>query len=85
MNSRGARLQFEVVAFANSAGVDTGGCIGKHWRDLALLPSAWSQSELLAYIDELRQRVNDALSVMIDEKASTPLPATHQHKGQPYA
>jgi len=56
-----------------------------HWRDLSLLPSAWSQSDLLGYIDELRRRVNDALSVMTDEKASTPLPATHRYKGQPFA
>ena len=56
-----------------------------HWRDLVLLPTAWSQSELLAYLDELRRKVNDALSVMTDEKASTPLPATHRYKGRPYA
>ena len=56
-----------------------------HWRDLSLLPSAGSQSELLEYIDELRRRVNDVLSVMTDEKASTPLPATHRQKGRPYA
>jgi hypothetical protein len=56
-----------------------------HWRDLTLLPSAWSPSELVAYLDELRRRVNAALSVMTDEEASTPLPGTHRYKGQPYA
>ncbi len=56
-----------------------------HWRDLSVRPSAWSQSELLGYIDELRRRVKDALSVMTDDKASTPVPATHRYKGQPYA
>jgi hypothetical protein len=56
-----------------------------HWRDLALLPSPWSRSDLLAYIHELRRRVDDALSVMTDERASTPLPGRHRYKGQPYA
>lgn len=56
-----------------------------HWRDLAALPRAWSQAELLAYIDELRRRVHDALSAMTDEKASTPLAATHRHSGQSFA
>ena len=56
-----------------------------HWRDLAHLPRAWSQSELLSYTEELRRRAPDALSVMTDEKASTPLPPTHRHSGEPYA
>ena len=56
-----------------------------HWRDLELLPDAWSQRCVLAYIDELRRRVDDALSVLTDEKAATPLPATHRHKGESYA
>ena len=37
------------------------------------------------YIDELRRRVTGALSAMTDEKASTPLPPTHRHSGEPYA
>jgi hypothetical protein len=56
-----------------------------HWRDLALLPRAWTQTELLGYIDELRRRVNDVLSAMTDEKASTLLPSSHRHHGQRYA
>jgi hypothetical protein len=56
-----------------------------HWRDLAVLPGAWSQSELASYIDELRRRATDVLSVMTDERASTPLPRTHRYSGEPYA
>ncbi len=56
-----------------------------HWRDLATLPRAWSQLELLAYIDELRRRAQNVLSALTDETAATPLPATHRHPGQSFA
>jgi hypothetical protein len=56
-----------------------------HWRDLTTLPSAWSQAQMLGYIDHCRQRVRDTLSEMTDEKAATPLPPAHRYRGQPYA
>lgn len=56
-----------------------------HWRDLPSLPSPWSQSEVLGYVDYCRQRVREALTEMTDERAATPLPPTHRYGGQPYA
>lgn len=56
-----------------------------HWGDLPVLPNEWSRSELLDYSQELRRRVIDTLSAMTDDKASTPLPATHRYAGEPYA
>jgi hypothetical protein len=56
-----------------------------HWRDLPSLPAAWSQSEILGYIDHCRQQVRDRLAGMTDEKAATPLPAAHRYRGQPHA
>jgi hypothetical protein len=56
-----------------------------HWRDLPFLATPWSQSELIGYIDELRRRSDATLSALTDEKASTPLPATHRYAGQPFA
>ena len=56
-----------------------------HWRDLPSLPAAWSQSEMLGYIDYCRQQVRDTLAAMTDEKAATPLPPAHRYRGQPHA
>jgi hypothetical protein len=56
-----------------------------HWRELTTLPSAWSRSEMLRYVDYCRQRVRDTLSDMTDEKAATPLPAAHRDHGRPFA
>jgi hypothetical protein len=56
-----------------------------HWRELTTLPSAWSRSEMLRYVDYCRQRVRDTLSDMTDEKAATPLPPAHRYHGRPFA
>jgi hypothetical protein len=56
-----------------------------HWRELTTLPSAWSRSEMLRYVDYCRQRVRDTLSDMTDEKAATPLPPAHRNHGRPFA
>ena len=56
-----------------------------YWRDLTILPAAWSRSEMLAYIEYCRQRLRNALAVMTDEKARTPLPPAHRYRGQPHA
>ena len=56
-----------------------------HWRELTTLPSAWSRSEMLRYVDYCRQRVRDTLSDMTDEKAATPLPPAHRDHGRPFA
>jgi DinB superfamily len=56
-----------------------------HWRDLTTLPSAWSRSEVLMYVDYCRQRVQDTLSDMTDEKAATFLPPAHRNHGRPFA
>ena len=56
-----------------------------HWRDRTSLAAAWSRSEMLAYIDYCRQRVRNTLAGMTDEKAATPLPPAHRHRGQPHA
>ena len=56
-----------------------------HWRDITILPTAWSQSEMLAYIDYCRQRVGNTLAHMTDEKAARPLPPAHRNRGQPHA
>lgn len=56
-----------------------------HWRDLTTLPSAWSRSEMLRYVDYSRQRVRDTLSDMTDEMAATPLPPAHRDHGRPFA
>ena len=56
-----------------------------HWRDLPSLPTPWSQSEMLGYIDYCRQQANDTFARMTDEKGATPLPQAHRYGGQPYA
>jgi hypothetical protein len=56
-----------------------------HWRDLQSLPAAWSQAEILGYIDVCRERARNALESLTDEKAATPVPAAHRYHGQPYA
>jgi hypothetical protein len=56
-----------------------------HWRDLPMLPAAWSRSDMLGYVDYCRQRVRDTLIGMTDEKAASPLPAAHRYHGQPFA
>ena len=35
-----------------------------HWRDLTMLPTAWSRSDMLGYVDYCRQRVQDTLEGM---------------------
>ena len=54
-----------------------------HWL-LTQMPRAWSQSEMLAYVDYCRDRVRRTLSGMTDEKASTPLPPPHRYSGRPH-
>lgn len=56
-----------------------------HWRDLPLLPMAWSRSEMLGYVDYCRQRARDTLNGMTDEKAASLLPPAHRYHGQPFA
>jgi hypothetical protein len=56
-----------------------------HWRELTTLPSPWSRSEMLGYLDYGRQRVRDTLSDMTDEKAATLLPPAHRYHGRPFA
>jgi hypothetical protein len=56
-----------------------------HWRDLPSLPAAWSQSEVLGYVDYCRDQVRNVLATMTDEKASRPLPAAHRYGSQPHA
>ena len=56
-----------------------------HWRDLTMLPMAWSRSDLLGYLDYCRQRVPETLKGVTDEKAATLLPPPHRYRGQPYA
>jgi len=56
-----------------------------HWRDFTSLPSAWQQSEVLGYIEHCRQRGRDTFDGLTDERAATPLPATHRRAGTPYA
>jgi hypothetical protein len=56
-----------------------------HWRDLPGLPAAWTRVEILTYIEHCRERVRDTLSDMTDERAATPLPASHRYGGQPHA
>ena len=56
-----------------------------HWRDLTVLPTAWSRSDLLQALDHCRRRVRDTLADMTDDKAATPLPAAHRYRGQPFA
>jgi hypothetical protein len=56
-----------------------------HWRELTTLPSGWSRSEMLRYVDYCRQRVRDTLSDMTEEKAATPLPPAHRDHGRPFA
>ncbi len=56
-----------------------------HWRDLTRLPVAWTQPEILGYIDYCQGRVRAVLAEMSDEKASRLLPQAHRHHGQPHA
>lgn len=56
-----------------------------HWRDLTMLPTAWSRADLLGCLNICRQRVRDTLEAMTDEKAATTLPSSHRYRGQPYA
>jgi hypothetical protein len=56
-----------------------------HWRDLTLLPVAWSRSEILTYIGYCQERVRSTLAEMTGERAATPLPSAHRYSGQPHA
>jgi hypothetical protein len=56
-----------------------------HWRDLPSLPTAWSQSEMLAYVEYCRERARTTLEGMSDEQATTLLPPAHRYSGQPHA
>lgn len=53
-----------------------------HWRDLATLPSAWSRTEILGYIDYCRDAVRSALAEMTDEKAAR---SVSHHPAEPHA
>ncbi len=56
-----------------------------HWRDITSLPVAWSQPELLGYIDYCRERVRTTLEGMTGELGARPLPSAHRYGGQPHA
>lgn len=56
-----------------------------HWRDLQSLPTPWTRSEVLGYIDYCRERVRTTLADMTEERAATPLPAAHRYGSQPFA
>ncbi len=56
-----------------------------HWRDLPSLAAAWSQAELLGYVDHCREQVRSTLAAMTEEKATALLPASHRYGGQPHA
>ena len=56
-----------------------------HWRDLFSMPSAWSQTDMVSYVDYCRHRVRVALAEMTDEKAAAPVPRSHRRRGQPFA
>jgi len=56
-----------------------------HWRDVANLPAAWPQSEVLRYADYCRSQIRTVLEEMTDEKAARPLPQAHRYRGQPHA
>ena len=56
-----------------------------HWRDFTSVPGPWRQPEVLAYIEHCRQRVRDTFNGLTDERAATPLPATHRRAGTPFA
>lgn len=56
-----------------------------HWQTFTSLPVPWSPAELDGYIDYCRQRVQDALVGMTEDKAATVLPPAHRYQGQPYA
>jgi hypothetical protein len=55
-----------------------------HWRFWSSV-RAWSRSEIVGYLDYCRQRARDTLAGMTEEKAATPLPASHRYRGEPYA
>lgn len=56
-----------------------------HWRDLPSLPAAWSQPEMLSYVDHCRERAHSTLGAMTDQNAARQLPAAHRFGGQPHA
>jgi hypothetical protein len=56
-----------------------------HWRDLHRLPTPWTRSELLGYLDVCGQRARETLAGMTDAAAATLLPPAHRYRGQPYA
>lgn len=55
-----------------------------HWL-LTTLPRAWTQSEIVDYVEYCRHRERDALGNMTEEKAATPLPPAHRYSGHPHA
>jgi hypothetical protein len=55
-----------------------------HWRDFTSV-SPWRQSDVLGYIEHCRQRVRDTFDGLTEDRAATPLPATHRRAGTPYA
>ena len=55
-----------------------------HWL-LTSLPTPWTRTELLGYLDYCRKRVRDTLAGMTDEQAATLLPQAHRYGGQPHA
>ena len=56
-----------------------------HWRDVTRLPSPWTRTEMLAYIDYCRHHTRTTLASMTDDTAARPLPPAHRYGGQPHA
>jgi hypothetical protein len=56
-----------------------------HWQTFTSLAAPWSKSDISGYVDYCRQRVQDTLANVTEERAATPLPAGHRYQGRPYA
>lgn len=56
-----------------------------HWRDLPILPVAWSQTEVLGYIEHCREQARSTFADMTDERAARALPMAHRYGGQSHA
>ncbi|MFN8508463.1 MAG: hypothetical protein U0547_13010 [Dehalococcoidia bacterium] len=56
-----------------------------HWRDLPRLPRAWTQPEMLGYIEYCRERARATFAGMTEAKAARVLPPAHRYGGEPHA
>ena len=56
-----------------------------HWQTFTSLREPWSRSQILEYVEYCRQRVQDTLADLTEERAASPLPPTHRYSGSPYA